>query len=296
VQVIAPRARAERRVASPGWQLALRRLFANPMAVIGAALVVVVVVSALFANLLAPYDPLAIDVLDRLKAPSLEHWLGTDQLGRDVLSRVLYGGRVALEVAAIAVSASLIIGALLGMLAGLGPHWLDNLMILLFDVVRSFPTVVFALAVVAIVGPSLETVIAVVVVTSIPAYGRIVRTQTLALRNQEFILAERAMGASTGRILAYHVAPNIIGPVLILASMDIPVVITIEAGLSFLGLGIRPPTPSWGNILNDGYSFIRSSAWPVIAGGVPLIVTTLGFTFLGEALRDTFDPRLRKDL
>ena len=142
---------------------------------------------------------------------------------------------------------------------------------------------------------SVETVILVVVIISIPNYGRIVRAQTLSLKNNSFILAERAMGASMARILVIHMLPNVLGPMLILASMDIPVVVTIEAGLSFLGLGVRPPTPSWGTILNDGYAFIRNTPWPIIAGGIPLIITTLGFTFLGETLRDTFDPKLRRN-
>jgi len=167
---------------------------------------------------------------------------------------------------------------------------------LFFDSVRSFPTVMFALAVVTLFGPSLTTVMVVVIVTQIPIYGRMVRSQTLALKNAEFILAERALGASFFRIITMHLLPNVVGPLLILASMDIPFVITIEAGLSFLGMGVRPPTPSWGTILNDGYSFIYNTPWPVIAGGVPIIITTLGFTFLGESLRDVFDPKLRKEI
>ena len=243
-----------------------------------------------------PFEPNKISVRERLEAPSLEHFLGTDQLGRDVFSRVIMGGRVALKVALVSIALALSIGLVLGMVAGFGPRWLDNGMVLIFDTVRSFPTIMFALAVVTLVGPSLETVILVVVATSIPTYGRVVRTQTQALRHNEFILAERSMGAGMGRILGVHMLPNVIGPLLILASMDIPVVITIEAGLSFLGMGVRPPTPSWGSILNDGYSFIRNTPWLIIAGGLPLIITTLGFTFLGESLRDIFDPKLRKDL
>ena len=180
------------------------------------------------------------------------------------------------------------------MLAGFGPAWLDNLLLLVFDSIRSFPTVVLALAAVALLGPSLELVLAIVIVTSIPGYGRLVRTSTLALKNTEFILAERSLGAGTWRILAHHIMPNVIGPLLILAAMDVPVVVTIEAGLSFLGLGVQPPTASWGTILNEGYLIIRDTPWMVVAGGVPLVLTTLGFTFLGEALRDVFDPRLRK--
>ena len=145
------------------------------------------------------------------------------------------------------------------------------------------------------VGPSINTVIGVVVITSVPGYARIARTQTLALKNTGFILAERALGAGTGRVMFSHIVPNVIAPLLILASMDIPVVITIEAGLSFLGLGVKAPTPSWGSILRDGYSFIRDTPWMVVAGGIPLILMTVGFTFLGEALRDVFDPKLKKE-
>ncbi|MGF1525468.1 MAG: ABC transporter permease [Candidatus Competibacterales bacterium] len=274
----------------------MKRFFANPLGVFGLVLVVAVVSAAVLAPWIAPYDPVALNVMNRLQPPSVEHWLGTDQLGRDIFSRVLYGGQVALQVAGISVTAALFIGTLLGMIAGLGPRWLDGLIVLLFDTVRSFPTVVFALAVVAAVGPSLATVVGVVIVTAMPIFGRIVRTQTASLRQREFILAERSLGASTGYIMVHHVLPNVLGPVFILAAMEIPVVIFIEAGLSFLGLGIRPPTPSWGTILNDGYSFIRTSPWPVIAGGIPLVITTLGFTFLGEALRDTFDPKLQREL
>jgi peptide/nickel transport system permease protein len=165
---------------------------------------------------------------------------------------------------------------------------------LFFDTVRSFPTIVMALAVVALTGPSLGMVMVIVIITSIPGYGRLARTSTLALRNADFITAEQSLGAGPVRVLAGHILPNVIGPLLILAAMDVPVVVTIEAGLSFLGLGVLPPTPSWGSILNEGYMVIRDTPWPVVAGGIPLVLTTLGFTFLGEALRDVFDPRLRK--
>jgi len=213
-----------------------------------------------------------------------------------VFSRVVMGSRIALQVALISISFAGSLGLALGMLAGYGPRWLDGILIVLFDTVRSFPTIMFALAVVTLMGPSLNTVILVVIVTSIPVYGRIVRSQTQVLRNNDFIMAERAMGAGFLRVLGLHMLPNVIGPLLIIASMDIPVVVTIEAGLSFLGLGVRPPTASWGTILNDGYSFIRNTPWLVIAGGAPLILTTLGFTFLGEALRDVFDPKLRREV
>ncbi len=266
----------------------------NGQGVFGLVLVVLFFASAIFAPWIAPYDPNALDIPARLSDPSLVHLAGTDQLGRDTFSRVLYGGRVALKIAAIGVSLSLFLGLLLGILAGYGPRWLDNLLLLTFDTVRSFPLIVLALATVAVTGPSLELVLIIIIVTSIPGYARLARTSTLALRNTEFIIAERSLGASTWRIMARHIMPNVVGPLLILGAMDVPVVVTVEAGLSFLGLGVLPPTASWGTILNEGYLVIRDTPWMVVAGGVPLVLTTLGFTFLGEALRDVFDPRLRK--
>ncbi len=274
----------------------LLRLLHEPLGVFGLILVVIVLFCAVFANWIIPFDPNALNIMERLQPPSFDHYLGTDQIGRDVFSRVIMGSRIALKVALVSISLALGIGLILGLIAGYGPPWLDKLMIIFFDTVRSFPTIIFALAIVTLVGPSLNTVILVVVVTTIPVYGRIVRIQVQSMKNNEFILAERAMGAGMARVLSLHILPNIIGPLLIIASMDIPGVVTIEAGLSFLGVGVRPPTPSWGSILNDGYSFIRNTPWLIISGGIPLIITTLGFTFLGEALRDIFDPKLRKDI
>ena len=274
----------------------IRRICGDPLGLIGLVLVVLLVVSAALASVIAPYDPIALNIMDRLQGPSFNHLLGTDQLGRDLFSRVLYGGRVALKVALISISIALSVGVVLGMIAGFGPRWLDNIIVLLFDTVRSFPTVMFALATVALVGPSLSTVIVIIVITSIPTYGRVVRTQTLTIKTNEYIQAERAMGASSFRILSVHLLPNVVGPLFILASMDIPTVIALEAGLSFLGMGVKPPTPSWGSILNDGYNLIRNTPWPIIAGSIPLVLVTLGFTFLGESLRDLIDPRLRNSL
>ena len=278
-----------------GFFRTIQRVVREPLGAMGLILVAFVLISAIGADLWSTHDPNKIDVRAAFASPSLEHFLGTDQLGRDIFSRVLVGGQIALKVSLLSIGAALIIGLTLGLIAGFGPRWLDNILMLLFDSVRSFPTVMFALAVVTLFGPSLITVMVVVVVTQIPIYGRMVRSQTLALKTSEFILTERAMGAGFFRIIILHILPNVIGPLLILASMDIPFVITIEAGLSFLGMGVRPPTPSWGTILNDGYSYIYNTPWPVIAGGLPVVLTTLGFTFLGESLRDAFDPKLRKD-
>ncbi|MEM9032821.1 MAG: ABC transporter permease [Pseudomonadota bacterium] len=278
---------------TPEWKLAVGRLMREPLGVLGVLLVLLMVGGAVFADWLSIYDPTRISPRDRFLAPSSEHFLGTDQLGRDLFARVLHGGRIALSVALASTAISLAIGIVLGLLAGYGPRWLDNLLLLLFDSIKSFPTVMLALALVTLFGPSLTAVVIVVVLVNVPGYARIIRTQTLALKESEFVQAAQSMGASTARVLRVHIMPNVIGPLVILASMDIPVVIAIEAGMSFLGLGVRPPTPSWGAILNDGFTAIRDTPWIAIAGGLPIILTTLGFTFLGETLRDVFDPRLK---
>ena len=260
----------------------------NPMGVLGFTLVLLIVISAVFAPLFATHNPFTMDIANRLAGPSFDNFLGTDQLGRDTYTRVLYGGRVALQVAAIGVSVSLIVGLTLGMIAGYGPLWLDNMLLLLFDAIRSFPTIVLALAAVALLGPSLSLVMTIVIITSIPGYARLARTSTLSIKNTEFILAEQSLGASMKRVLAIHIMPNVQG------TIQFSLGILAEASLSYIGLGAQPPTASWGTILNEGYLIIRTTPWIVIAGGIPLILTTLGFTFLGESLRDVFDPRLRK--
>ena len=274
-----------------GLQLLSRRT----LGIAGLIIVVTILLTAVFGDFLAPADPLKLSIRDKFLPPSFAHPFGTDFLGRDVFSRVISGSRIAMTAALVAVSLSAGIGLVLGMLAGMGPRWLDYALLLLFDTLRSFPVVMFALAVVTLAGPSLETIIFVVVVISIPLFGRAVRTQTLALKNSEFIHAEIAMGASLGRLMAVHLLPNVLGPIMILAAMEVPVVITTEAGLSFLGFGVRPPAPSWGNILNDGFIYVRNSPWPLLFGGLPIILATLGFTFLGESLRDILDPRLRRE-
>lgn len=280
--------------ASGGARRALRRVLREPLGLLGVSLVIFVVVGAIGADWLATADPIRMAPRDRFEAPSLAHLLGTDQLGRDLFARVLHGGRIALAVALGATAVSLLIGVVLGLIAGYGPRWLDNILILVFDTVKSFPTVMLALTLVTLFGPSLMAVVLVVVLVNVPSYARVVRTQTIALKSSDYVIAAQSMGAGMARVLRVHLLPNVIGPVLILASMDIPVVIAIEAGMSFLGLGVRPPTPSWGAILNDGFANIRESYWIVVAGGLPIVLTTLGFTFLGETLRDVFDPRLRQ--
>ena len=268
-----------------------KKLLSDPMGVLGLTLVLILVILAVFADLIAPYDPAAIDIKSRFLSPGWPHLLGTDELGRDVFSRALYGGRVALKVALFATVSALAIGTVFGFMAAYGPKWLDNAIVLILDTIRAYPVIVLALAVGPMFGAGLVTVIGILIFTSVPYYGRVVRTAALSVMKSEYIDAEHAMGASSIRVTCLHILPNIIGPMLIMASMDIPVMITAEAGLSFLGVGIKPPETSWGLMLDQGYRFINRTPWLVIAAGVPLIVATLGFTFLGEALRDAFDPK-----
>lgn len=273
---------------------ALRDVSKRPGGTFSLIAVALILIVAIAAPLIAPYAPNAIAPANRLMAPSLDHLFGTDHLGRDLLSRLIFGSRVALGVSLSVIAISLSVGITLGITAALSPRPLDLVILGIFDVVTSFPSVVLALALVAVFGPGLSNIVLLVSIVFIPHFGRVARAQTIAIRNSPFIEAEKVLGAERWRIVLHHVTPNIIGPIFVLACMDIPVVITIEAGLSFLGLGVRPPLASWGNLLNDGYTYLDQSVWPAIFSGLALIVATLGFSLLGEALRDTFDPKLRR--
>lgn len=268
-----------------------RALLADPMGLAGLVLVVAFLGMALLAPWIAPYDPVALDVKAKFQTPSMTHWAGTDHLGRDLLSRIIWGARLALGIAITSVGIAGAIGLVLGLVAGYGPRWLDSILVLIFDSMSSLPMIFFALAVITVMGPGTVTLIVVIVLVSFPAYARLIRTQTLALSGADFILAERAMGAGAGRIIFRHLLPNVVGPLVILICMDIPVVIMLEAGLSYLNLGVKPPSPSWGNILSEGYMALRQAPHVVVVAGIPLVLATLGFTFLGEGLRDVLDPR-----
>lgn len=263
------------------------------MGVFGLVLVLTLVVAALFGPWIAPFDPFQIDVPAKFQPPSFPHLLGTDNLGRDVLSRVIAGSRIAMGVGVSTVLAALALGLLLGMIAGYGPRWLDYLLMLVFDAIYAVPTVVLGLTVVALLGPSMTTLMIVVIVILLPGYARLARTATLSLKSEDFVVALESLGASRARIILVHLFSNIVGRILIVASMDIPTVIALEAGLTYLGMGVPPPTPSWGRILQEGFAQIGDAPWIILAGGLPLIMVTLGFTFLGESLRDWLDPRLR---
>ena len=264
----------------------------SPLGALGFLIVLAFLLVVIFADVLAPYAYTEQDIPARLTGPSAEYLLGTDQLGRDLLSRLIYGSRIALGVALPSVAIALAGGVLLGLVAGYAGGIVDDIVVVLIDSINAFPAVILALAILALLGPALINEIFVIGLAWIPGYARVTRAQVLSVKENVYIEAERSLGARRSRIILMHILPNVIAPLLILAAMDLPVVITFEAGLSFLGLGVRPPTPSWGSILADGFNYIRQSPWPITWAGLTLIVTTLGFTLFGEALRDVLDPRL----
>jgi peptide/nickel transport system permease protein len=271
----------------------LVRVARRPAGLVALVLVVGIGLAAAFAPLVAPYGPAEQDIVNRLEGPSASHILGTDHLGRDLFSRVVFGARVALGVSIPAVLAALLLGLLLGLTAGYLGGRVDNALIVVMDSMQSFPAVILALTLLAVLGPSLRNVLLVVAITFSPQYARVARASVLAVKQSPFIEAGQALGAGPTRIVLVHVLPNIMAPLFILLAMNIPAAITVEAGLSFLGVGVQPPTPSWGVILAEGFERVREAPWPVIAPALALVVTTLGFTTLGETLRDVVDPRLR---
>jgi peptide/nickel transport system permease protein len=264
----------------------------QPLGALGFLIVFIFIMTVIFAPLIAPYDYTRQDIPNRMEGPSIKYWLGTDNLGRDLFSRLVYGSRIAFGISLPSVGIALTVGMFLGLLAGYVGGWLDNLIVVIMDTLQAFPSIMLSLAILALLGPSLINVIIVIGLTWMPNYARVIRAQVLAARETCYVESERSLGASDWRILLSHILPNVIAPALILAAMDLPWVITFEAGLSFLGLGVRPPTPSWGSILSEGFDHIFETPWPILWSGLTLAITTLGFTLFGEALRDVLDPRL----
>ncbi len=274
------------------WLEIVREMTLRSEGRISLVLVSLLVILLVFAPLIAPYDPAKQDIKHRLEGPSSEHWLGTDHLGRDLFSRLIYGTRVALGTAFPSVLGALVMGMILGLTAGYLGGNVDNAILVVMDTLQAFPAVILTLALLALLGASATNVIIVIAIAYTPGYARIVRAQVLSYKENPFVEVERSLGASDLRIIFIHLLPNILAPLVILLAMDLPTAITTEAGLSFLGLGVKPPTPSWGIILADGFAKIRNSPWPVLWASLMLMVTTLGFTLFGETLRDVLDPKL----
>jgi peptide/nickel transport system permease protein len=285
--LIAERARRRR-----GARLA-HRLVRRPGALLGAVVIALVVAVALLAPVLAPHDPIAINPIIRRQHPSRTHLLGTDELGRDVLSRVIYGARVSLQVGLIAISIALTIGTLLGVAAGYLGSWIDTFIMRLMDVMLAFPGILLAIVVVAILGPGLYNVMIAVGVEAIPVYARAARGSTLAVREIEYVVAARALGASHARIVRRHVLPNIVAPLIVLASIGIAGSILAAAGLSYLGLGAQPPTAEWGAMLSSARTYVRDAWWMATFPGLAIMIVVLALNLFGDGLRDILDPRLR---
>jgi len=263
----------------------------NPLMAWGVAIVSLVALLALLAPWIAPFDPVAIHVQDMLLAPSWQHWCGTDSLGRDVLSRMLYGARVSLAVGFVAVGISVLIGIALGVVAGFSGGKMDALIMRFTDMVLCFPTFFLILAVIAFLEPSIWNIMIVIGLTSWMGVARLVRAEMLSLRHREFVLAAEALGSSSWRLVCYYCLPNAIGPILVSSVLGVAGAVLIESGLSFLGLGVQPPDPSWGNMLTAGKDNIQIAWWMSLYPGLAILITVLGYNLLGEGLRDWLDPR-----
>ncbi len=272
----------------------LHYLMQNKLAVIGGLLVLLVFILSIFAPLVAPYNPSTIDIKNILVGPSLTHPLGTDDLGRDVLSRMLWGGRISLEVGFVAVGIATILGIILGSLAGFYGGWVDSMIMRSVDIMLSIPTIFLVLAVIAILEPSIVNIMVVIGLTSWMEPARLIRAEFISLKEREFVIAARAIGATDVRIMMRHILPNGLSPILVSATMGVGGAILIESALSFLGLGVQPPTPSWGSLLSSGKDNIEIAWWLSAFPGLAILVTVLGYNLLGEGIRDALDPRQRE--
>ena len=279
-------------------QKIVRKLFENKSAVFGLVMVLAVILSAVLAPLISPHDPILQDVEKRLLPPFWQekanpaHLLGTDHLGRDIISRLIYGARISIVVSVSAVALSAFLGTLIGLLSGFYGGKVDNIFMRIADVQLAFPFILLAIAIIAVLGPNLQNIIIVMGITGWVIYARVVRAEVLSLREKEYILAVKALGGSNRRIIFKHLFPNVIPPVIVIVTLEMARMIIMEAALSFLGLGIQPPTPTWGGMLADGRVYISTSWWLATFPGLVIMMVVLGINLLGNWLRDILDPRL----
>lgn len=270
-----------------------RNLSRNPITLWGLVIIVIMLLVALLSPSLAPHEPDMVNLAERLQPPSVTHLLGTDQFGRDILSRIIYGARVSLLVGFAGVASAAVVGVFLGSVAGYYGRWTDDVIMRFMDILLAFPYIVLAIALIAMVGPSLRNIILVIAITRIPQFARVTRGSVLSLREMEFVLASRALGQKEWRILLRHILPNALTPISVLASLSVATAILTESALSFLGLGIQPPQASWGTMIADGRRFMLDAPWIATFPGLAISLTILGYNLLGDGLRDALDPRLR---
>jgi peptide/nickel transport system permease protein len=272
-------------------QAMLRATTADPRAALGLGLVGLAAAAALLAPLIAPYGPDMPDFVNTLAPPSRLHWLGTDELGRDALSRIIYGAQTSLFVGALSVVVAAFAGTALGLVAGYFGRFIDAVIMRVMDVVFAFPSILLALAITAVLGPSLNNAVLAIAVVNLPVFARIARAQTLVVRELEFVEAKRALGFGTSNILFRTILPNILAPVIVQGSLLFASAIITESYLSFLGLGVQPPTATWGNMLRNAIGFMELAPWLAVFPGAAIFLTVLGCNLLGDGLRDRFDPR-----
>lgn len=272
----------------------LFRLSKSPLAMFGLAIILLLIFCALFAEVISPYSPIKQDLMHMFETPSAEHWLGTDEFGRDILSRLIYGARVSLQVGFIAVGIALVVGGMLGAISGYYSGWLDNSIMRVMDVLLSIPQTLLAIAIVAALGPSLMNLMIAVGISAVPTYARIVRGSVLSIRSMEFIEAARAVGSSDLRIILRHIIPNSMAPIIVQSTLGVASAILNAAGLSFIGLGIQPPNPEWGAMLSGGRQYIRDFPHMTLYPGLAIMFTILALNFLGDGLRDALDPKLKR--
>ncbi|WP_437181983.1 ABC transporter permease [Salirhabdus salicampi] len=280
------------KVNSP-WKDAYKQLRKNRFAVTGFIIIIFFILLGLFAPLLTPYSYEDQEIIKRLQPPSGEHWLGTDNLGRDIFTRIAYGARISLQVGFFAVTGALVFGTLLGIIAGYFGRWIDMLISRIFDILLAFPSILLAIAIVAILGASLENALIAIAIINIPIFGRLVRSKVISLREEEFIMAARAQGMKNGRILIHHILPNSLAPIIVQSTLGFGTAILEAAALGFLGLGAQPPLPEWGKMLADSRDFIQLAPWTLIAPGVAIMLVVLGFNLIGDGLRDALDPKMK---
>ncbi|WP_307479990.1 nickel transporter permease [Cytobacillus purgationiresistens] len=282
----------EDKAVSP-WLEAWRSFRKNKLAIIGTSIVLFFIIMAIFAPLIAPsgINDQALD--KRLLSPSSEHWFGTDDFGRDIFSRVIFGARISLWVGFLAVMGSLVVGSLLGILAGYYGKWVDTIISRVFDIMLAFPSILLAIAIVAVLGPSLRNALIAIAVINIPNFGRLIRSRVLSVKQEEYIVAARAVGMKNSRILFRHVLPNSMAPIIVQGTLAIATAIIEAAALSFLGLGAEAPNPEWGKMLSDARPLLTQAPWTMFFPGIAIMLTVLGFNLMGDGLRDALDPRMK---